>query len=220
LECTDKQGRERPREKWVLIDNAHEALITAGEAKQTRDIRAATAKKQFPSSGSRALSSNYSLGGGLFRCDRYNSNMTGFHTGSGYCYVCGSQSNRKGRGCGPGVYVPQKQVEAEVLSGLRSVLDLCADPRGLVTKVNRELRQIWEQSSGYAQMRTPELRTSMGGSPADGELWRRASRVTTWQNRALAALARDREEIAAGVTAVGTPPRHRNGIPPRHGACI
>jgi site-specific DNA recombinase len=73
----DKQGRERPRDKWVLVDNAPEALITAEEAKQILDVRAATAKKQFPSSGSRARSSNYLLSGGLFRCDRCNGNMTG-----------------------------------------------------------------------------------------------------------------------------------------------
>ena len=44
---------------------------------------------------------------------------------------------------------PQKQVEAEVLGGLRHVLDLCADPRGFTAKVNRELRPLWEESIGF-----------------------------------------------------------------------
>jgi hypothetical protein len=46
-----------------------------------------------------------------------------------------------------GVYVPQAQVESEVLNGLRDVLNLCADPRKFTRAVNRQLRQIWEAST-------------------------------------------------------------------------
>ena len=53
---------------------------------------------------------------------------SGFRTSSGEYYVCGSQPYRKGMGCGPGVYVPRRAVEAEVCQGLSELLGLCADP--------------------------------------------------------------------------------------------
>ena len=75
--------------------------------------------------------------------------MIGFHTDGRFYYVCGSQPYRSGMGCGPGVYVPQARFESEVLSGLRGVLDLCADPQKFTRAVNRELRQIWEASADF-----------------------------------------------------------------------
>jgi hypothetical protein len=144
-----KKGRERPPVEWVVVENAHEPLITGEEAQTILTVRRAAGKKQFETGGSRARGSAYLLSGNLFRCDRCQGNMIGFHTGSGYYYVCGSQPYRRGMGCGPGVYVPQKQVEAEVLGGLRIVLDHCTDPRGFTARVNRELRQLWEVSTGF-----------------------------------------------------------------------
>ena len=75
--------------------------------------------------------------------------MTGFRTDSGQYYVCGSQPYRSGMGCGPGVYVPQKHVENEVIAGLDSLIGVCADPKGFVRKVNEELRQIWASRTGF-----------------------------------------------------------------------
>ncbi len=42
------------------------------------------------------------------------------------------------------VYVPQEQVEFEVLSKLRGVLDVCTDPQRFTPAVNKELRQIMD----------------------------------------------------------------------------
>jgi hypothetical protein len=44
---------------------------------------------------------------------------------------------------------PQAQVASEVVSGLRGVLDLCADPQKFARAVNNELRQIWKASTGF-----------------------------------------------------------------------
>src|SRR5215831_13247578 len=74
-----------------------------------------------------------------FRCQRCGSNMIGFRTSSGEYYVCGSQPYRKGMGCGPGVYVPRRAVEAEVCQGLGQLLSLCADTEGFTRQVNAEL---------------------------------------------------------------------------------
>ena len=110
-------------------------------------------------------------------------------------------------GCGPGVYVPQKQVEAEVLGGLRGVLDVCADPRGFTAKVNGELRHLWEESSGFRPNGVPRLaaiekkianiRQAVEDGLGDGK----------WANARLAELVREREEISAGAAATGAPPQ-------------
>ena len=66
----------------------------------------------------------------------------------GRYYVCGSQPYRRGMGCGPGVYVPQGEVEAEVVQGLEALLGVCTDPQGFTRQVNEELRRMWEGSVG------------------------------------------------------------------------
>jgi hypothetical protein len=134
--------------------------------------------------------------------------MIGIHTGSGYYYVCGSQPNRRGWGCArPGVYVQQKQVEAEVLSGLRSVLDLCADPRGFTAKVNWELRRLWEESTGFRP--GAAARIAAIDKKIDN-IWLAVEEGLEDGKRAntrLTELAREREEISAAVTSSGAPPQ-------------
>ena len=145
-----KAGRERPPQDWVIAERGHEALITEVEARRIAEARRSFGgKKQFNAGASRSRTSRYLLSGGLFRCGRCGANMIGFHTDGRFYYVCGSQPYRSGMGCGPGVYVPQAQVESEVLSGLRGVLDLCADPQKFTRAVNKELRQIWEASTNF-----------------------------------------------------------------------
>ena len=145
-----KARRERPANEWVIVERAHQALITEEEAKRIAEARQSLGgKKQFNAGANRSRTSRYLLSGGLFRCGRCGANMIGFHTDGRFYYVCGSQPYRSGMGCGPGVYVPQARVESEVLSGLRGVLDLCADPQRFMRAVNKELRQIWEASTGF-----------------------------------------------------------------------
>ncbi len=103
--------------------------------------------KKFDTGFGQSRNSTYLLSGGLFKCRRCGANMTGFHADSGYYYVCGSQTYRKGIGCGPGVYVPQAQVEAEVISGLKGLVDVCVDPKRFTRKVNEELRRMWAASA-------------------------------------------------------------------------
>ena len=123
-----KNGTKRPPSEWVVVENAHEAIITEDEARAIASVRRAASGKRFDTGYGKSRASRYLLSGGLFKCDRCGSNMTGFKTSSEFYYVCGSQPYRKGMGCGPGVYVPQAQVEAEVLEGLKGLLGVCTDP--------------------------------------------------------------------------------------------
>jgi len=123
-----------------------------------------------------------------------------------YYYVCGSQPYRKGMGCGPGVYVPQKQVEAQVLSGVASVLGGCSDPKGFTSKVNTELRRLWEDSTGFrpdsaARMAMIDKRiANVRQGLEDG------FEDAAWANARLASLRKERAETAAALDRSGTPP--------------
>src|ERR1035441_2118692 len=203
-----KAGRERPVEEWVITARAHQALITEEEASRIAEARRSLrGKKQFNVGANRSRTSRYLLSGGLFRCDRCGANMIGFHTDGRFYYVCGSQPYRSGMGCGPGVYVPQAQVESEVLSGLRGVLDLCADPQKFTRAVNKELRQIWEASTGFR----PDAGEQIVAIDRKVENIRRAVEEglddANWANTRLRELHAEREKLVAASRKESGPPQ-------------
>ena len=203
-----KEGRERPTSEWVVVPKAHPALITEDEA---RAIMAARRRAQttatIPTNRGRSRTSRYLLSGGVFKCQRCGSNMIGFRTSSGEYYICGSQPYRKGKGCGPGVYVPRKAVEAEVCRGLNEVLTLCTNPEGFTRQVNAELRRIWEESTGYADKATARMEIAK----VEGKIanLRRAVEDgfadASWANARLRELIVQREALTAGINMTEPP---------------
>lgn len=134
-----KNGQKRPLSEWIIVENAHEPIITEDEAMSILAARKRrTVAKRFDRGYGRSRNSSYLLSGGLF--------------------VCGSQPYRKGLGCGPGIYVPQEQLERDVLQGLRGLLSVCTDPKGFTQQVNRELRRIWEERSGTDPQASRKIR--------------------------------------------------------------
>jgi hypothetical protein len=203
-----KAGRERPSDEWVIVERGHEALITEEEASRIAEARRSfSGKKQFNAGPSRSRTSRYLLSGGLFHCGRCGANMIGFHTDGRFYYVCGSQPYRSGMGCGRGVYVPQSQVESEVISGLRGVLDLCADPQKFTRAVNKELRQIWEASVGFR----PDASGQIAAIDRKIGNIRRAVEEglndANWANTRLRALRAERESLAAASGKTSGPPQ-------------
>jgi hypothetical protein len=203
-----KAGRERPPEAWVIAERGHEALLTEDEARRIAEARRSFGgKKQFNAGAMRSRTSRYLLSGGLFRCGRCGANMVGFHTDGRFYYVCGSQPYRSGMGCGPGVYVPQAQVESEVLSGLRGVLDLCADPQKFTRAVNKELRQIWETSTDFR----PDASERIAATDRKIENIRRAVEDglndASWANTRLRELHTEKESLVMGSRKASGPPQ-------------
>ena len=87
-----KNGEQRPPADWVIVENAHKALISEEEARAIAAARQLQSRnKRFDTGYGRSRTSPYLLSGGLFRCDRCGANMVGFRTASGRYYVCGSQ---------------------------------------------------------------------------------------------------------------------------------
>ncbi len=203
-----KSGQERSPEEWVVVENAHPALLTEDEARAIAAARQRNSQtKKFDTGFGQSRNSTYLLSGGLFKCSRCGANMTGFRTESGYYYVCGSQPYRKGMGCGPGVYVPQAQVEAEVISGLKGLVDVCVDPKRFTRKVNEELRRMWEASAAvdpHADQKIQAIDTKIGNIRRAVE---EGLEDANWANVRLRELHAERKALAAAVTAVGQPPR-------------
>ena len=114
-------------------------------------------------------------------------------------YVCNSIPNRRGLGCGQGVYVKQHGMEKDVISGLEDVLEAFADEKGLVKKVNTELKRIWEKSHGCdpnAAKRLQEIDakvTNIRQSIEDGLA------DTVWANSRIRELSDEREKVSAAA---------------------
>jgi len=90
---------------------------------------------------------------------------------------------------------------------VRRLLGFCANPNGVLTEVNAELRRIWEEETGhdpYAGARVEAI---------DGKIAniRRAIEDglsdAAWANTRLKALLHERESLVGTAVAVGEPPQ-------------
>jgi len=204
-----KHGRERPASEWVVVPNAHPAIITEEEAKAIAAARRQRREenRRFDGGCRRSQTSSYLLSGGLFKCGRCGSNMIGFRTSKGHYYVCGSQPYRRGMGCGSGVYVPQEEVEAEVVRGLEGMMAVCLDPKGFTRRVNDELRRLWAESTNH----NPEAAEQLKQVEAKIAHIRRAIEEglgdAQWANGRLGELAAERERLGKHTAASTRPPQ-------------
>ena len=203
-----KRQRINPPSEWVIVENAHEALMTEEEAKQIMQARKGRTFTSSVKTSNRTCSSPYLLSGGMFGCNRCGGNMVGFYKKRNeQYYVCNSVPNRRGLGCGQGVYVPQQEIEGEVLAGLESLLSVCTSSKGFISEVNAELKRIWEQSHGYdpnASRRLSEIEGKIANirqSIEDG------LSDTAWANERLGELVKEQQGLFASATAQGKAPQ-------------
>jgi site-specific DNA recombinase len=202
-----KNGSIRPAAEWVIVENAHPAIITEEQALQITARRRSGQRKRFDAGYGQSRTSKYLLTGGTFKCARCGANMTGLTTASGSYYVCGSLPYRRGMGCGPGVYVPQRRVEAEVMEGAKALLGVCSDRKGFTRQVNEELRRAWEQRTGS----DPQAERKIDAIDAKFQNILKAIEdglaETAWANERLRELKAEREALAAAARVPGSPPQ-------------
>lgn len=203
-----KNQRTNPPEEWVIVENAHEALISEDDAKRIIAARETNKRKSFDKGCGRSKDSTYLLSGGLFTCCRCGSNLLGMRkTATASYYICGSQPHRRGLGCGTAVYVPQAEVKAEVISGLTGLLEVCADVNGFTRKVNEELHRIWADSVGYdpgtprklkeIDAKIANIRKAVENGLPDGD----------WAFSRMRELAAEKEAICTQTLVFGEPPQ-------------
>ncbi len=203
-----KQQRRNPPEEWVVVPSAHEALISEEEALQIHQTRQAKAGNTFGRAVNRTRRSHYLLSGGIFTCARCGSRMIGYAKSNGKTYyVCGSLPNRRGLGCGPGVYVPREELEREVIRGMDGLISRFAEGRGFVTRVNEKLEQLWREQNGClpdAAARLAEVDRKIDN------LWRAIEDGiidTSRANDRLKELQRDKDALEKAQTPTSGPPR-------------
>lgn len=145
----NKNGSLKPQTEWIIERKAHEAIITEDVAHEIV-LHRKVAKQQhtFDKGYSRSRNSPYLLSGGLFTCGRCGSNMNGLKNKGYKYYLCGSQPQRKNRGCGPAVFVPLEFIETHVVDGLRDYLNTLIEQPRFVKELNRKLRGVWEYKTG------------------------------------------------------------------------
>ena len=203
-----KTQRVNPPSEWVIVKNAQEALISEETVQQILEVRRGRSCSKFMKTSNRTHSSPYLLSGGVFKCARCGANLVGFErTKDQKYYVCNSVPNRRGLGCGPGVFVPQKDVEREVFAGLAGLMGVCVDTKGFVREVNAELIRLWEQSNGHdptAGQRVKEIEAKIGNI-------RRAIEDgladANWANTRLAQLLEEKQRLAATAAIQSAPPQ-------------
>ena len=203
-----KHQRHNPPSEWVIVENAHEPLITEAEARQITSARESNRRKSFDTGYARSRDSSYLLSGGLFSCGRCGSNLLGMRkTANASYYICGSQPHRRGLGCGQAVYVPQEQIESEVVTGLTCLLDVCADSTGFARKVNAELRSLWEESTGCDPAAPRKL------ADIDAKIANIRSAVenglpdAAWAFSRMSELQKEREALSRSAAVVGEAPQ-------------
>ena len=143
------QQRENPVSEWVIVSNAHPAIITLEEARLIAVERSQHGAGSFFSGSAPGRHPSFLLGDGLFKCGRCGGTMRGRRWRSGkpyYSCLLQKPTGASGIACTTTVSVPRELVEAKVLSGLRRLLDTFSASRRVMQQINRELKAAWRSA--------------------------------------------------------------------------
>ncbi len=196
-------ARRKPVSEWEIVEDAHPAIITEEEAIAIANVRRGIRETYPGPPRGRSRKSHFLLTGGVSVCDRCGKNLVGHKK----YYVCGSEPYRGGKGCGPGVYVPQLLLESEIIKDIKGIISKLSDPDRFTRKVNEELRRIWERQTGY----DPDAERHIA------EIDKKITHIRTllvnglddvvWANSQLRELRVEREELVKARTVPDKPPQ-------------
>ena len=155
----------RPVAEWVIVPDAHPALITLEEAHTIAVVSRGHRVRKLYRRLAWGESAPYLLSGGVFRCVRCGSAMVGYDPG---CYLCAAQAKAKYDVCRRSVYVSRPAAERRVLSGLQRILQAVADPDGVLEQVNQELAAAFAKAQ-TAQRAKPKTRRAKASTNPDAQ---------------------------------------------------
>ncbi len=212
-----KNGTERPPHEWVVVPDAHQALISeeAGQAIVAVRRQRASLTVAARNAACRTDGSRYLLTGGLFTCGRCGANLVGVRRRNGKgtlsdYYVCGTAKYRRGIGCGQGVYVDKRMVEGEVVEHVHQMACAALDPARLAKLVDRELRELTAASSFEAVQARERLVQLDRQLDNVRQAIENGLDDVQWANRRVAELRAERDAVllrAASPAEVIAPPR-------------
>ena len=96
-DCTNKKNRrKRDVSEWVVVENAHPAIISEAECDALWNMIKDSKPTKTHHSGNR---SRWTLSGGLVKCKHCDANYSGTSKHGNDYYACGSYIYRRGEGC-------------------------------------------------------------------------------------------------------------------------
>ncbi len=142
-----KKGKKNPPSEWVIVENAHPAIISMDEAEEIMKVnekhsKASNNKSKKQMSSVRSKGSRYILSGGLFICRRCGENMVGHINRNRSYYMCGANVYRKGLGCGRAFQVPKEEIENAALEEIGQFFNTLADDSRLKNLMTEELKTL------------------------------------------------------------------------------
>lgn len=152
-DCTDKRNRyKRDTSEWVVVPNAHPAIITEDECNA---IYAIVKDKKRTKTGKKGKASRWALSGGLIRCKSCGANFAGCGKKGDDRYRCGAHIYRRGAGCTkPSWSVPREALEATILDAIIARLESSdAALQAEVDRINHQIRSEWQRFQKTAQQR-------------------------------------------------------------------
>ncbi len=157
-DCSDRKNRrQRDPSEWIVVENAHPAIITEQDCEA---IWAMVASKHKPKSGPSGAASRFSLSGGILVCKHCGANYSGFRKSGVDYYACGSHLYRRGAGCsGPSWYVPREHIETALLAKIAKYLDMPdEDLDAWIADANNTITAEWQEFQRTAPARKKRLR--------------------------------------------------------------
>lgn len=155
------EGRKyKDRSDWIVVENAHPAVISEEEARQAR---AAVAPHRGVN-GNRAHSSRWLLSGKnlvgepMFICGHCGANVVAWTAGRNNRprYACGSVTYRGGAGCVPAVGIDKAQIEGHILEAIQTRYGSKANATRLAKVINSRLRQDSRPAPREHELRVKE----------------------------------------------------------------
>ena len=208
-----KGGGKRPPSEWVIVENAHPAIITLEQAERILEVNEHMGQLYRDQSKGRMASvrtkgSRYLLTGGLFVCARCDSAMVGYHNRDRLYYLCGANYYRKGRGCGEGFQVPKEELEKVVIQEIGDVFAACTDPSKVKKLMEDELRGQNDRETCEAESLRNQLRKVMQETENIRNAVKAGLDDVEWASSELRTLKAKREELEVrqqGIAALPEP---------------
>ena len=141
-------GRCKPKSKWIICENAHEAIISKEQFEKVKT----TSGRGFNVNGKlngrgKSYKTPYLLSGGMIKCKSCGHNYQGFanrsHGNENFYYVCGGY-HMKGKSVCKLFYVPKDRVENYAINAIEKR----ARSSRWHNRIEKELRAMLDKGRG------------------------------------------------------------------------
>ena len=155
-DCTDRKNRKRrPSSEWVVVEEAHAAIITNAECDA---IFAMVKDNKRTRISSKGRPSRWVLSGGFVKCKHCGSNFASKAKNGKDYYICGSHLYRRGAGCGAGWQIPREELEDLVIDRISSRIAISDE--ALVfwgDEFNRASEEDWREFAEARKKKSEKL---------------------------------------------------------------